>query len=306
MLLPVLLAMTFPAFALKDTGKVCVADLGSNSLKVEVGEILKGEYVQHHLSKRVVGVGDDMSATGVISEAKLAEIGKVLAAFAKTCGEHGASRRLAVATAAYREAKNGSAVVEVAGRQGFRLEVASAERESELAYLSCTLGTPGKAVLDIGSRTVELVTLDETGAYRHTVHPLGYRVSFQKFFAGAKTFREAADAYRAELARALSDVSVIRGKPVLFGLEIGKPAHFLRGKGPVHGAKLTAGEIASRLRRLEDGLAGDYAALKRRKDADGVLPRLVLLEHVLILAGYPSITVVDRELGAGVIAELAR
>lgn len=305
-LLALLLAMTAPAFALNDTGKVCVADLGSNSLKIEVGEILEGGYVQHHLSKKVVGVGDDMSSTGVISEAKLAEIGKVLASFARTCEKHGAASRYAVATAAYREAKNGSSVVEVAGRHGFKLEVASAERESQLAYLSCTLGKPGQAVLDIGSRTVELVTLDERGGYRHTVHPLGYRVSFKGFFAEARTFREAAAAYRAALAKELADVSVIEGKPALYGLEIGKPAHFLLGKGPVHEARLSAEDISKRLKELEEQPAASYAALKRRKDVDGVLPRLVLLEHVLKLAGHASITVVDRELGAGVIAELAR
>lgn len=301
-----LLSMAHAALALKDTGKVCVADLGSNSLKIEVGEIFRGEYVQHHLSKKVVGVGDDMSATGRISEGKLAEIGRVLSVFAKRCAKSRVSRRLAVATAAYREASNGQAVADLAAKHGFPLEIASGERESELAYLSCTLGRPGLGVVDIGSRTVELVTRDEAGATLHQLRQLGYRVSFKGFFEKARTFREAAEAYRAELAKELADVSLVRGKPELLGLEIGKPARYLRGRGKIHGVRLGLAEIEAKVLELESQGEKEYRKLKMMEDADGILPRLVLLQHLLRGAEQPAVTVIDRELGAGVIAELAR
>ena len=49
-----------------DTGLVCAIDMGSNTFKLILGEMKEGNYVQHHFTKSRLGVGDDMSKTGVI------------------------------------------------------------------------------------------------------------------------------------------------------------------------------------------------------------------------------------------------
>jgi hypothetical protein len=56
-----------------DTRLVCAIDMGSNTFKLILGEMKEGNYVQHHFTKNRLGVGDDMSKTGMISPPKLKE-----------------------------------------------------------------------------------------------------------------------------------------------------------------------------------------------------------------------------------------
>ncbi len=59
------------------------------------------------------------------------------------------SAPVAVGTAAFRNAPNGGRVIEIAGRAGVRMEIASEQRESELAYLVGSLGQAGHAVIEL-------------------------------------------------------------------------------------------------------------------------------------------------------------
>ena len=136
-LLLLLMGLLLPFSAVgSDTGLICAIDMGSNSFKVMLGEMKAGGYVQHQVTKNRLGVGDDMSKTGVISQPKLKEIRQTLEKFLAVCESKGIQTRAAVATAAFREAKNQSEVVEIAKSLHLPLEIASDERESRLAYLS--------------------------------------------------------------------------------------------------------------------------------------------------------------------------
>jgi hypothetical protein len=110
-----LMALILPfSAASSDTGLVCAIDMGSNTFKLILGEMQEGNYVQHHFTKTRLGVGDDMSKTGVISPPKLKEIRQTLQKYLVICESKGISTIAAVATAAFREAKNQDDVVEIA------------------------------------------------------------------------------------------------------------------------------------------------------------------------------------------------
>ena len=47
----------------------------------------------------------------------------------------------------------------------------------------------------------------------------------------------------------------------------------------------------------------EFGQLKKVKDIDEILPRLVVLEQTLSLFGYREIQVFERELGVGLIVE---
>lgn len=47
----------------------------------------------------------------------------------------------------------------------------------------------------------------------------------------------------------------------------------------------------------------DFSELKKMKNIDEVLPRLVVLEQTLMTFGYREIQVFERELGVGLIVE---
>ncbi len=286
-----------------DTGRMCVVDMGSNTFKIIVGEVSAGSYTQHHVEKRTLGVGDDMSATGRISGGKLQEIQKTLAEFKTICASKGGATVSAVATAAFREAANGADVVEIGKRVEIPVEVASEERESALAYLTATDGVGSRAVIDTGSRTIELVAKNLNDAARWKVVTLGYRAAYTKFFLDATTFARAEEQMQAALARDLGDLRFLEGMQDFVGIELEEMAQYLLKTKKVHGARITLSFLRARLEKLRAQKAKQFAKLKRVPDIDRVLPRMVILEYVASKAGYESILVVERELGVGLIVE---
>ena len=80
------------------------------------------------------------------------------------------------------------------------LEIASEERESQLAYLVSTLGKPNFAVIDNGSRSIELVTRTrQTGiSGMSLIWAIG--LLFEQFFEPAKSFADAHAGYSKALA----------------------------------------------------------------------------------------------------------
>ena len=155
---------------------ICAIDMGSNTFRRIVGVFENGRYEQRHLEKKTLGVGDDVARHGRISDAKLAEIDEALAGFKASCARDGAPRVVAIGTAAFREAPNRARASEIAARLGITMEIATEQRESELAYLVGSLGRDGYAVIDNGSRSIELVSR-ESSAPRYLVFNLGYRLA---------------------------------------------------------------------------------------------------------------------------------
>ena len=159
-LLALLLVTVVPAGAhAADADRlVCSIDMGSNSFKRIVGSFTAGRYKQIDIQKKTLGVGDDLTRNGKISAAKLADIEATLVEFKASCARYGTASIVAIGTAAFREAPNGTQVVELARKLGIRMEIATEKRESELAYLVGTLGRKGYAVIDNGSRSIELAS----------------------------------------------------------------------------------------------------------------------------------------------------
>lgn len=177
---------------------MCAIDMGSNTFRRIVGSFENGRYEQRAIDKQTLGVGDDVTKHGRISEAKLEEITRTLAAFKASCDKDGVSKVVAVGTAAFRDAANGPRVVELASALGIAMEIATEARESELAYLVGSLGRDGYAVIDHGSRSVELVS-KPGGALQHLVFDLGYRIAYDTFFAKAADAGAAIRAFQGRL-----------------------------------------------------------------------------------------------------------
>jgi exopolyphosphatase / guanosine-5'-triphosphate,3'-diphosphate pyrophosphatase len=288
---------------LSNTGRICVVDMGSNSFKLIVGEVADGAYIERHVERKTLGVGDDMSKTGRISESKLKDILETLTEFRSRCEAKGAVSFRAVATAAFREAVNGSHVVEIGKQIRIPVEIASEERESTLAYLTATNGDRNQAVIDNGSRTIELVAKDANGAPIWKVVKLGYRAAYDEFFQNAATFSEAYERMASALARDLGDVQAYAGRQGLVGIELDEMAQYLLKKKNVGGSRIKLSALRKQIEKLKAQDAKKFSALKQEHEIDRVLPRLVAVEYILEHAGYRSVGVVSRELGVGLIIE---
>jgi len=293
------IAMASPS----DTGRICVVDMGSNTFKLIVGEMSDGIYVERYLDKKTLQVGDDMSKTGRISDAKLKDIREALAEFRSKCESKGAVSFRAVATAAFREAENGRHVVDIGKDVQIPVEIATEERESALAYLTATNGVKNQAVIDNGSRSIELVAKDADDKPVWKVVTLGYRAAYDKFFLNASTFAEGYDRMMAALASELGDLTAYAGRRGLVGIELDEMAQYLLKKKSVDGVRIKLGALGKHIEKLKRQDAEKFSELKKEKDIDRVLPRLVTMEYVLRGTGYRSVVVVSRELGVGLIIE---
>jgi exopolyphosphatase/pppGpp-phosphohydrolase len=280
----------------------CAIDMGSNTFRLIVASFQSGRYDQRRLEKRTLGVGDDLERHGRISDAKLAEIDAVLAEFKALCQTDGIEEVVAVGTAAFRDAPNAAAVVTNAAKHGIRMEIASEERESQLAYLVGSLGQDAHAVIDNGSRTIELVAQHE-GSLRHVVLNLGYRIVYEQFLAPASSPAAAIAAIRDRLRREASAATFMRGRKTLVGVEFAEMAEILFAPAPVEGRVLTLTQLKQRLQEVESMNASRFEALKKQKDIDRALPRLVVAAALTEEFGYSEIVLTGRELGSGLIIE---
>lgn len=281
----------------------CVIDMGSNSFKRIVGAFEGGRYVQHGMSKKTLGVGDDLARHGRISDAKLAEIEQALSEFKAACASDGTRRILAIGTAAFREAQNGGRVVEMAARLGIPMEIASEERESRLAYLVGALGRDGYAVIDNGSRSIELASKEAGREIRYSVFNLGYRVAFAEYFAGAEDARAAIAALRERLHRETENASFMTGHGRLVGVEFEEMAEVLFPPAATEGRFIRLSVLQQKVDEIADLEAEAFAALARTKHIDRALPRLVVAATLAERFGYDGIELTARELGTGLIIE---
>ena len=304
-LLVLFMWLLFPVSAISsDTGLVCAIDMGSNNFKLLLGEMKAGKYVQHQLLKNKLSVGDDVSKTNVITPPKLKEIRQILEKYLAICDSNGVLTRSAVATAAFREAKNRGDVVEMAKSLNLPLEIASEERESQLAYLVGSLGKRNFAVIDNGSRSIELVTHAAHG-YQWSVFNLGYAIAFQQFFQPARTFAEANDRYRQVLAPFLLSASFMKNRNGYVGVGMEQMVRYLLSQDRVDGVLISLDTVSSKIAALRAMREIEFRKLKNVQNIDEILPRLVVLEQTLITFGYREMRVFERELGLSLIVEKA-
>jgi hypothetical protein len=299
--LALLIAMS-ASTAAQSAQVMCAIDMGSNSFRRIVGSFAGGRYEQRRINVTTVGVGDDLARHGRISDAKLTEIELALLSFKRSCEQEGVTTIKAIGTAAFREAPNGKRVVDLAAKLGIHMEIASERRESELAYLVGGLGADGLAVVDNGSRSIELVAR-AGGATRYVVFNLGYRVAYDTFFAPSTNAEQAVLAFRKRLAQETSNASFFRGKRKLIAVEFAEMADAFFPSQDRWPRVFTRDRLQQKLREVTAMAAGEYKDLKTKKDIDRALPRLVVAVFLVEQFGYTELELTDRELGTGLIIE---
>jgi len=295
--------LLFPVAALSaDTGLVCAIDMGSTNFKLMLGEMKGGEYVQHDYMKDRLAVGNDMAKTGAISSPKLTEIRRILEKYLAVCDAKGIMTRTAVATAAFREATNRRVVEDISKSLNLPLEIASEKRESELAYMVATLGKPNFAVIDNGSRSIELVTY-AAESYQWRVFNLGYAVAFEQFFRPAKTFVEANEKYRQAVAPHFEAASFMKKREGYVGVEMEHLVRNLLSLERADGVSISKNTVLKKVAELKALPEAEFRKLKNVKNIEAFLPRLVVADQSLSTFGYNEMQVFERELGVGLIVE---
>lgn len=304
--------------SLRDTGRVCAVDMGSNTFKFIVAEIKNGEYLQYTDIRKGSGVGDDLrksekeSGRKVISADKVKEIRAILSDFQDECERQTHSRKMhAIATAAFREAENGKTISQQLQQDGIDLQILTAEGESIYAYEAATSGEPGLSVIDLGSRTTEFVAKRAMDNYEWVALPIGYKTAWDDFYQNTETFSEASAQHLKklhELVEEKGEKILSQGSEVVV-IEVGETASYVLGipQSEIEGKIITHFQIQKKLKDLAALTPKSFAELKSNfKDASKVLPRLVFLDDVLSLTRFEKFRATDRELNVAIVYRLSR
>jgi exopolyphosphatase / guanosine-5'-triphosphate,3'-diphosphate pyrophosphatase len=143
--------------------RLACIDIGTNTTRLLVADCQDGRLVEVHQERAFTRIGKELSGAGMIGEAKMREVVRVVGEQLASARAHGAREVRGVATAAIRSAVNGDALITaIDGAWGLAVETLSSEREARLAFAGAA-GTLDHApvgelgVVDVGGGSSELV-----------------------------------------------------------------------------------------------------------------------------------------------------
>ena len=202
---------TAPADAPRWPGQLAAIDMGSNSFRLEIGQLIDGRYRRIDYLKETVRLGAGLDTNGLLTDEAGARGLACLARFAQRLQGFTPAQVRAVATQTLREARNRDAfLLQAQAALGLPVEVISGREEARLIYAGVARLQPSsvpRLVVDIGGRSTEMIL----GHGRKPVRAESFQVgsvslSLKYFGEGRFTesaFRQAQIAAGAELEEAL-------------------------------------------------------------------------------------------------------
>jgi exopolyphosphatase/guanosine-5'-triphosphate,3'-diphosphate pyrophosphatase len=203
--------------SLRWPGQLAAVDIGSNSFRLEIGQLHQGRYRRIDYLKETVRLGGGLDANGMLTEEAALRGLACLARFAQRLNGYTPAQVRAVATQTLREARNRDAFLARAQVVlGQPIEVISGREEARLIYAGVARLQPSnvpRLVIDIGGRSTEMIL----GHGRKPVRAESFQVgsvslSLRYFGEGRFTdaaFRAAQVAAGAELEEALGPFSPV-------------------------------------------------------------------------------------------------
>ena len=167
-------------------------DIGSNSCRLKIAKVVAHQLRTLAEDREVTRLGASVFESGLVSPEAMANTLRALKRFQRAVQTHGVDRIRVVATAAMRDARNGTAFQAwVKAETGWNLEIISGLEEGRLIHLGVMSGgTPvpgigGRVLLiDLGGGSCE-ITLSEHKRIKETISvPLG-AVRLTEEFLGA-------------------------------------------------------------------------------------------------------------------------
>jgi exopolyphosphatase/guanosine-5'-triphosphate,3'-diphosphate pyrophosphatase len=142
-------------------GPLAAVDMGSNSFRLEIAQLLHGRLRRIDYLKETVRLGGGLDADGMLTEAAARRGLECLERFAARLAGFPAQHVRAVATQTLREARNRNAFLQRAEQVlGHPIEVISGREEARLIFAGVARLQPSeqpRLVIDIGGRSTEMI-----------------------------------------------------------------------------------------------------------------------------------------------------
>jgi len=146
-----------------DAHSLAVIDIGSNSVRLFIFEIVDGKAIPTIVRKSFSGLGADLGVTGKLSPHAVAETHKRLDDFRLEINKFEIDEEIVIGTAALREAVDAEKFIQdVKRRSGFNIRIIDGEEEADyaaLAILSTAQNAKG-VVADFGGGSLELAYIE--------------------------------------------------------------------------------------------------------------------------------------------------
>lgn len=297
--------------------RVAVIDVGTNSVKFHLGErTAEGDWRTVVDRAVVTRLGDGLRQSGRLGPEPMRRTAEAIVEMAEEARRNHVAAIAAVGTAGLRIAANGSDLLdEVRARSGVVIEIISGDEEARLAYRAATAGLPAqgsRVVFDTGGgssqftfgdgdRVTERFSL-EVGAVRVTEQfGLDDEVSEETVRGALATI--AADLGRLD-GRAAPDSVLAMGGAVT---NLAAIRHGLADYDPriVQGSVLDRTEIDRQIELFRTRTATGRRSIVGLQPAraEVILAGACIVRSVLDKLGKDSLTVSDRGLRYGVLAE---
>ena len=295
-------------------GPLAAVDMGSNSFRLEIGQLPQSRYRRIDYLKETVRLGAGLDANGMLTD-EAAERGLAcLRRFSARLAGFQAGQVRAVATQTLREARNRNAfLLRAQEALGYPIEVISGREEARLIYAGVNHLQPSeepRLVIDIGGRSTELILGQGRTPQVAESFGVGCVGLSLRFFPGGRLtregFRAAQVAAGAELEEALQPFAPHHWTRALGSSgTAGAVSHLLQDSGVTDGRITPQGLRWCIERCLEAGQAErlDFPGLKPERRAvlpGGLAILYTLATHFDIQALWPA----KGALRQGVIVDL--
>ncbi len=212
-----------PESTLRWPGQLAAIDMGSNSFRLEIGQLIDGRYRRIDYLKETVRLGAGLDTNGLLTEEATMRGLACLSRFAQRLKGFVAPQVRAVATQTLREARNRDLFLARAQAElGFPIEVISGREEARLIYAGVARLQPSsvpRLVVDIGGRSTEMILGQGRKPIRAESFQVGSVSLSLKYFGEGRfteeAFRQAQVAAGAELEEALEPFAAVHWQEAL-------------------------------------------------------------------------------------------
>jgi exopolyphosphatase/guanosine-5'-triphosphate,3'-diphosphate pyrophosphatase len=166
--------------------KIAAIDLGSNSTRLLIAEILGEEFNILEKSHVVTKMAEGLEENGFISDDSRKRVIKTLKTFLKQIKKHEVSQVFAVGTAAMRDSTNTNEFIdEIKRKIDIEVEVITGQQEgiiTSLGVLHFMENLQNYLIVDIGGRSTEFIYEDNNKVISHSID-LGVVTLTEKYFS---------------------------------------------------------------------------------------------------------------------------
>ena len=285
--------------------RVAAVDLGTNSTRLLVADVEDGRLREVVRRLAITRLGEGVDERRRLLPLPIARVRNVLVDYRRELEALGATRTLAVATSAVRDAENGEAFLgEVEWSYGFATRLLDGLEEAAITFNGVASGSavePDTLVVDIGGGSTELVLGGPDGVDWATSLQVGSVRLSERFLHGDPPAAAELDACVRHVRAALPALCPHRAIGVagtvttLATLDLGLGEH---DPERTHGHVLTRAAIGEQLERLAALPLAERRAVPglEPERAPVILGGIIVLAATLDASGLQAIAVSERDL----------